>query len=146
MPDEELLLDGGAVLQVIPPPGPWLQLKLRKPAGAIRMDGIRRIALRGQRKRPGWSLDPRLVSVHEYKAIGWRGERTEEQRVIPPCSNAGDSTGRESAQPVRFQPLGVKGHVQWQSVVLHLRYRPINSRRQVFRCSYLLLVGHKLSR
>src|SRR5437667_38178 len=50
MPDEELLLDGGTVLQVISPPGPWLQLKPRKPAGAIRMDDIRRIKLRGPRR------------------------------------------------------------------------------------------------
>src|SRR5207247_5841902 len=104
--DEDAVLDQAPVGQAERPAWPRLGGEALDALGAVGVNDVRRVALRGEGYRPARGLDPRLKPVHQHDAAGGRGGRGEEERVVAPCADPTRRTRGEAAEAVGLEPLG----------------------------------------
>ena len=83
---------------------------LEIPGGDIRGITLDREVLRLGRPSllPGHPLDPGVESLHQDQAAGGRCGGGEQGRVIAAAANPAHRAGREAAQAIGLQPLGVE--------------------------------------
>jgi hypothetical protein len=71
------------------------------------VDDVRGVALARQGEPAGDRVDGDLDTVHEHEPAGGRRRRGEEERVVAPRPDAARGAGREPAEAVGLEPLGV---------------------------------------
>src|SRR5215217_6527387 len=83
-PNEQFLLNDKISGHSKLPSRPRVILERLNPRRAIGMNHVRRVTLRGKRKRPGGRLYMRIEPIHEDHTPRWRRRRSEQQPVITP--------------------------------------------------------------
>jgi hypothetical protein len=104
---EQLLLDGGAVVQPPLPGRPGLRREAVQTAPAgIRMGDSGPIPLTAERVRPRGRGDGRIEAVHQHEPGGGGTRGRQQDGVIATGAEATHGPAGEAAQAVGFQPLG----------------------------------------
>ena len=131
---EQLLREHDAVAECEAPCRPRIRRERLDARGAVRMQRVRRVALRRQRGRSASRVHPGVEAVHEDDATGRRRRRREQQRVVTPRSHAGDGAGGKSTEAVGLEPLAIIDvHIPSRRPALRASTSPARARSETER-------------
>src|SRR5208282_1098458 len=105
MRHKKLLFNLGLVAEIESPDRPWVRFKFTDSFGAIGIDNVRCVPLRGDESFSVRCLNPCLEAAYQHLSISRRIRSGEQEGMIAPRPDACCGPAGKSPETIRFEPF-----------------------------------------